>query len=181
MHDSLAIYRSDENTVIVNELGILQGAARVDVAVVNGILHGYEIKSERDTLSRLERQADMYGQVFDRLSLVTEQRHLTRAVGVIPEWWEVLVSVGGPQDGLYVFREGHLNRSVSCRAIAELLWRDEALDMLATRGSSRGYHSLSRRRIWDRLCEVYTLEEIRNAVRLKLKERLRPRAVGPSA
>ena len=34
----------------VEELGVCRGRVRVDVAVVNGTLHGYEIKSDRDSL-----------------------------------------------------------------------------------------------------------------------------------
>ena len=44
------------DTIVLNELGLLQGACRVDIAVVNGSLHGYEIKSEADTLDRLPYQ-----------------------------------------------------------------------------------------------------------------------------
>jgi hypothetical protein len=39
-----ACYGDDPNTRIINELGIDFGASRVDVAVVKGIIHGYEIK-----------------------------------------------------------------------------------------------------------------------------------------
>jgi len=41
------------DTLIVEELGLCQGIARVDLAVVNGSVHRYEIKSESDTLTRL--------------------------------------------------------------------------------------------------------------------------------
>ena len=47
--------------MILDELGICRGRVRIDLTVVNGLLHGYEIKSERDTLARLETQADLYG------------------------------------------------------------------------------------------------------------------------
>ena len=30
----------DADTIIINELGLLQGLCRVDVAVINGIIHG---------------------------------------------------------------------------------------------------------------------------------------------
>ena len=32
----------DADTIIINELGLLQGLCRVDVAVINGIIHGYD-------------------------------------------------------------------------------------------------------------------------------------------
>ena len=39
-----------KEALVVDELGLCQGRARIDLAVVNSSLHGYEIKSERDTL-----------------------------------------------------------------------------------------------------------------------------------
>jgi len=38
----------------------LFGASRIDRAVVNGSVHGYEIKSETDDLTRLPAQARAY-------------------------------------------------------------------------------------------------------------------------
>ena len=38
------------NYRIVEELSVCDGEARVDVALINGKLCGYEIKSDRDTL-----------------------------------------------------------------------------------------------------------------------------------
>ncbi len=64
----VAAYGSDSSTLIVEELGICCGMARVDVAVVNGELKGFEIKSEKDTLGRLPAQSGMYGKVFDTMS-----------------------------------------------------------------------------------------------------------------
>jgi len=41
-------HRDEPDTLIREELGVCQGIARVDLAVVNGSVHGYEIKSEQD-------------------------------------------------------------------------------------------------------------------------------------
>ncbi|QOS97686.1 hypothetical protein JNUCC42_14055 [Brevibacterium sp. JNUCC-42] len=40
------IHQNEEDTRIINELAVCGGLSRVDVAVVNGVLHGYEIKSK---------------------------------------------------------------------------------------------------------------------------------------
>jgi hypothetical protein len=49
---------------MLDEFGLEHGEVRVDVAVINGELHGYEIKSERDTLERLPRQVKAYSAVL---------------------------------------------------------------------------------------------------------------------
>src|SRR4051812_15627734 len=69
----------DPHTVILEEMGVWSGSVRIDVAVINGELNGYELKSDRDTLERLPLQADIYSRVFDRLELVVGQRHATKA------------------------------------------------------------------------------------------------------
>jgi hypothetical protein len=68
-------------------MGIWSGSVRIDVAVINGELTGYELKSDRDTLERLPLQAELYSRVFDRLILVVGKRHAKKAIEHIPEWW----------------------------------------------------------------------------------------------
>src|SRR4029077_13805561 len=58
-----------------------------DVAVVNGALDGFELKSDRDRLDRLARQSEIYGAVFDRMTLVVGPRHERQAARMIPDWW----------------------------------------------------------------------------------------------
>jgi len=85
-------HKGDAETVIVEELGIQHGLSRIDLAVVNGELHGFELKSDRDTLARLPEQTETYGRVLDRVTLVIGERHLRRAVEMVPEWWGIRVA-----------------------------------------------------------------------------------------
>jgi hypothetical protein len=78
---------SETPTVILHELKIPRPSARVDIAVVNGELSAFEIKSDVDSLFRLPRQVLSFDSVFDRVSLVTTEKHLQRARAVIPRWW----------------------------------------------------------------------------------------------
>ena len=73
----LAKHAADADTVIIDELGVCRGKVRVDVAVVNGMLHGYEIKSDRDNLRRFSGQVDFYGKVLDRATLVVGEKTLS--------------------------------------------------------------------------------------------------------
>ena len=45
------------DTLFIEELGLCQGQARIDSAAVTSVLHGYELKSNRDRLTRLASQA----------------------------------------------------------------------------------------------------------------------------
>lgn len=86
-----SIYSEDENTIIINELGIDFGASRIDIAVVNGIMHGYEIKSESDTLNRLPKQMEYYNRVFERMTIVVDRKYYEETKNLVPKWWGITI------------------------------------------------------------------------------------------
>ena len=162
-------YRS---MVLIEELGLCQGEARIDVLTVSGVLHGYEIKSNRDRLTRLASQAATYNRVLDRVTLVVCPRHVEAALQLIPEWWGVLLASGSFEAvSLTAIRPAAQNPDQDPRALVELLWRDEALELLASHDATAGVRSKPRRAVWDRVCEVLDVAEIRSAVRFRLKTR----------
>jgi hypothetical protein len=165
-------YRGDSDTILLEELGFCRGQARIDVAVVNGLLHGYEIKSERDSLRRLGAQLDFYSRVLDRATLVVSERHLDKAIEMIPEWWGVLrVEVGSRGPRFRTLRRESKNPGRDPRSLVELIWLDDALALLEKRGIARGFRGKPRRMVWDRICEYFKLDEIAEAVRNHLKAR----------
>lgn len=167
-----AAHARQQDTAFIEELGLCRGRVRVDVAVVNGILHGFEIKSDRDSLRRLAGQVDLYGRVLDKATLVVGASHVDDAVTLLPAWWEVQVVHGSadrPQ--LTRLRPGRKNPTREARALVELLWSHDALALVEARGGARGYRGRPRREVWDRVCELYKVEEIAAAVREALKAR----------
>lgn len=160
------------DTVLIEELGLCQGLARIDLATIGGVLHGYEIKSNRDRLSRLASQAETYSRVFDRVTLVVGTKHLKAALQLVPRWWGVLL-VRGDIEGVLLdpFRPAAENPDQDPRALVELLWRDEALELLARHNAAVGVRSKPRPAVWNRVCEVLDLTQIRSAVRHRLRTR----------
>lgn len=159
-------------TLFIEELGLCRGQVRVDLAAVNGLLHGYEIKSDRDRLNRLPTQVQMYGTVVDRATIVTGRRHLHNVLKIVPAWWGVLsVDLDQGRTVVRSVRSARENPARVPRALAELLWRDEALALLESRQAARGVRSKPRAAIWDRLCEVFDVTEIAAAVRGRLRSR----------
>ena len=77
---------------VIEEFCLEDRATRIDIAVVNGILHGYEIKSDLDTLLRLPKQMNSYNSVFDQITLVVGIQHLYEAFNLIPDHWGVMVA-----------------------------------------------------------------------------------------
>ena len=159
-------------TVFIEELGISQGRARIDLAVVNGQLHGYEIKSDRDSLRRLPDQVEFYGRVVDKATLVVGDRHFAESSILVPEWWGIL-RVESRVRGIQFksIRRGRRNPQVEARSLVELLWRADAIDFLEQRGAAQGIRSKPRRAVWDKICEQCETKEIAAAVRDQLRAR----------
>lgn len=165
-------HANEPDTRIFEELGLRQGEVRVDLAVVNGELKGYEIKSQADTLRRLPTQVRIYSQVLDFATIVLEENHREDALTIIPEWWEVLVATRCSNEiRLERTRAGSRNERLNKRALAELLWHAEALDLLRAYDAHRGLSRQPRSYAWDRIAEVCELAVIREAVRRQLKGR----------
>ena len=152
---------------IIEELGVEHGAARMDIAVINGVLHGYEIKSDRDTLLRLPEQMGNYNSVFDQITLVVGKSHLHDAINLVPDWWGVMIAKIDC-NGSVVFngiREAKNNRQQNSLSVARLLWRNEALELLERVGEASGYRSKSRNLIYERLSVVFDQETLEEKVR----------------
>lgn len=173
LHAQLAADHADciEDTLIIDELGLC-GEVRVDVAVVNGALSGFELKSSRDTLRRLPKQVDIYSRVLDQAVLVVAENHLDSAMSLIPDWWGV-VRAQGPAGRVLLATErtGRVNSGVDPISLVQLLWREEALDELEIRGAARGVRAKPRWAVWNRLVETVDIGELQAIVRHKLKAR----------
>lgn len=166
-------YADDPSTLIVDELGLRHGIVRVDVAVINGLIHGFELKSDRDTLQRLPRQMRVYNSVLDHMTLVVGQRYLDIATSLIPEWWGIMLAETGESGDLDLteVRKPQNNLFQDIVAVSKLLWRDEALSLLEEFGKAEGVRWKRRSMIYERLAEVADPDLIRHRVRHQLRTR----------
>jgi hypothetical protein len=165
-------FLDDPNSKVVDELSLPVAKARIDVAVINGFLHGYEIKSASDTLQRLPSQIEAYTKVFDYLSIVTESKYHERILDFVPPWVGLIVC-NEKKDVKMIeqIRKPKLNKDKQVFFIAKLLWREELIDSLTE------YQIPFRKK--DRnwlLCETLSsnldINEVSFIVRDKLKKRV---------
>ncbi len=166
-------HEGEPDTLVLHELGLRHGVARVDVAVVNGSLHGYEIKSDSDTLDRLPAQIEIYGLVLDRATLVVGQRHADKAMDIVPPWWGVKIATEGPRGGIQLRdkRRPRMNANIDPLAVAELLWSTEAKEVLRDLEYSEKDLRKPRAYLYRELARVMPLDELRDTVRAMLKSR----------
>lgn len=165
-------HKDDPETRIVDELGVLMGVCRVDVAVINGKLEGFEIKSERDRLARLPRQAEAYGRVFDRMTIVCSERHALGVAACVPDWWGIeVVRAVNELPRIVRTRAAKANPGVDPSAVVQLLWREEVIDELKRVDQADGLRSKPRRILWDALAEALPPRRLRAVVRDRLRAR----------
>lgn len=165
--------RWDDRTLVVEEFGTHFGRGRADLAIVNGSLRGYEIKSDPDRLDRLPNQIERYNEVFDYVSLVAARRHLERATNLVPYWWEI-IEVSDSANGhvrLRQIRRGRRNPSPDAIAVAMLLWRAELLNILVTLNEDRGFRSSTREDMVKRFAAIVPVRELATIVRDQIRAR----------
>lgn len=163
---------------IWSEFAVCLGASRVDVCLINGNLSGFEIKSPRDNLDRLPSQVDNYSRVLDFACIVSTEKHAARIRDRVPDWWGVVSVEDGGEPQLVWEREPIRNPTVDALSVAQLLWRDEAYDILLERGLATGLKKATRWALWDRLVESMVLTELSDIVRTQLKTRPQREADG---
>lgn len=162
----------DDSCRIYCEYGLRLGERRIDVLVLNGRMEGFEIKSDRDTLDRLEHQADIYNQVLDTVTLVVGRRHLETARSVVPKWWGIIVAES--IDGIVELRQARRakpNSHADAASLALLLSRNEAIAVLRKYDAHRGLSGALAIDVRARLSSAVPPKKLKEHVRGLLKER----------
>ena len=165
-------YTDHEDTVVIHEMDICFGVSRVDVAVINGRIHGYEIKSAQDNLERLSGQIESYNKVFNTMTIVTCDNHLEKVLDIVPQWWGVDY-VASSKRGLTLKhrRKAKPNKHIDYLSMIYLLWRDEMIELLARQNHTSGLSHKSRRELGRTILNNLDYDVIEEYVLQSLKNR----------
>lgn len=68
---------------MLNEFRV--GQCKADLVILNGSSTVYEVKSERDSLSRLRKQISTYSNVFARAYVIAGENHINAVMASVPE------------------------------------------------------------------------------------------------
>lgn len=165
---TLRTYLSDPNSRVVEELRLSPAKAQVDIAIINGAFHAYEIKSASDTLRRLPDQIDSYRKIFDFVTVVTEGKYEREILRLAPSWVGISIC---SKDYLHLIRKPQRNQYIEGFYIAQLLWRDEIKSLLLENKIS--YRSSLRNwLLCELLAETIAAKQLSKMVREKLRKRL---------
>jgi hypothetical protein len=159
-----------DDAVLINELVVDNWRRRVDIAMVNGRLHDFEIKSDLDSLKRLEGQIKTYGERFDKVTVVTTAKHLAAVHKQLPdnvEIWQAVARHG--QVDIRISRRGRINQVSNKDTLYSFLTKAEILLFLRANGFSVT-PEVTRGQLTTIGAEL-TLKEIRQHVLSCLKQR----------
>jgi hypothetical protein len=85
-----------------------------------------------------------------------------------PDWWGITIAKITASSGMISFctiREAEGNPNKNSFAIANLLWRDEALHLLEEAGQAQGIRSKPRKALYERLAAVFDQPTLQAKVR----------------
>lgn len=102
---------------------------KADVAIFNGTSTAYEIKSERDSLGRLQGQIDTYKKFFSKVYVITGENHLGEILTTTPS--DVGVLLLNNRFGISTIREiKDTPERVSPETIFEAIQLRESMEIL---------------------------------------------------
>lgn len=76
---------------VYEEFTVPSGKARADVVAVNGHVIAYEIKSDYDSLKRLETQIPEYDLNFEMNYIVSGKKLIHEIENIIPNYWGIIL------------------------------------------------------------------------------------------
>ncbi len=161
------------STIVIDELGLAHGKNRIDIAVLNGCLHGYEIKSSKDNLLRLPDQLVEYRRSLQKLTLVVAPNHVDEIVSIAPEWSGIVLADKGGRGAIAfsTVRRSQRNPEVEAVALAHLLWKKEAINFLEELGVEKKLMKGTRLKLYENICSRASINELIDWIKTQFMER----------
>ncbi|MEI2829683.1 sce7726 family protein [Pseudomonas mosselii] len=124
-----------DDAVLINEMVVANWARRADLALANGRLHGFEIKSAFDSLKRLPGQIESFQKHFDKVTVVAASKFIPEILKSYPDEVGVLeVCLRGDRVILRQARAGRISEVRDRQVIASLITRAEIERLLRQEG-----------------------------------------------
>lgn len=136
---------------VLQELHVHNGKAIADVVTLHSEAHCYEIKGATDRIERILVQGTYYNAAFRRITLVTTECKLQRALKLAPSFWGIMVAVQHEE----VVRFRHIraarrNPHFEKHSATMTLWKSEMLELVPETGTER----MPRRRLAQLIAET---------------------------
>jgi hypothetical protein len=172
MREALFTYLDAKHTKIriIDEKNI--GRSRADLmAVIDGIIIGYEIKSDLDSYVRLKKQVRNYNKFFDICYVVVGKSHQKGVIKHVPEFWGILViSEEHGQVNVFELRTADMNPKDITANKLSLLWKREIQNIAIKNGLPK-YSNKNKKYLLKMLQEMIPPKDLMLAFTEELFER----------
>ena len=116
---------------VIEELRVHNGNAIADVVALFDEAHCYEIKGATDKIERITIQSIYYNTAFRRITLVTTEGNLARALKIVPAFWGILLACNSSTEITFRWlRKPKQNPKFSKELAVLTLWKSEMLELL---------------------------------------------------
>ena len=147
---------------LLSEVRVNNGLAIADLVSI-GIKtsHCYEIKSDRDKITRVLDQSKYFDIAFSKISLITTMAQYKKALDIIPAYWGLIVVSNTPKIKVHYLRKASFSPLFSKQKALLTLWRDELLGILLMKNIiEKPKNKFSRNDLIDILCAELSTTEI---------------------
>lgn len=161
-----------DDAVIVNEMAVANWSRRADIAVANGRLYAYEIKSSADTLKRLPGQVDLFACYFDKVTVVAATKFVSKILESYPSEvgvLEVIDDAGVAR--IRQVRSGRLSETRDAAILSGFLTKVDLLQLLKSEGVEIAA-DLSRRALVKEVSNL-PIRPVKRYVLSRIKEKYR--------
>lgn len=123
------------DAVIVNEMTVASWSRRADIALANGKLHAFEIKSQVDSLKRLDGQIQSFAEHFDKVTVVAASKFIPEIMQEYPAEIGVLeVIAENGSISLKQVRPGRVSEVRSVKLLSTFITKSEISRLLKQNG-----------------------------------------------
>lgn len=168
---------------VFEEFTVSSGRARADVVAVNGHVIAYEIKSDYDSLKRLETQIPEYDSNFEMNYIVSGKKLIHEIENIVPKYWGIILIEKNEKGKILLSfaRKAKLNPSLSFENFVALLTSEEVKKIAMNQPSVlKEYSKPQIRRLFkqdlvkilNNSLSVSKKKEIKGYIRLSMKNKL---------
>lgn len=116
--------------LIFEEFNVHNGNAIADVVALYKYAHCFEIKSDKDKLERILQQSQYFDLSFSKLTLVTTEKFLDKAIDILPHYWGILIAKAWKTDVTFVYkRSAKPNPMWDPEKSLLSLWKSELINL----------------------------------------------------
>jgi hypothetical protein len=163
-----------DDLLFAKDLGLAHHKSRIDLTALSPLtIHGYQIKSDRNTLIHVEAQIKIYEQTLPYLTFVVTPMHVNPILEITPDWCGILTVIQQPINRINFSFARHEKPSPKLNPImlAHILRQDEAIELLNEYGYAPKELNQPRNRLYHLLTECMTVPEIIASIRDKVAKR----------